>query len=65
MCLGLLSRNLINEKSVFKMKEELSVTFFLRLLKLNKQHFNKVNVVKEFIQPVVESIMLSNCDDLS
>lgn len=65
VCLGLLSKNLLNQQSVFQMKDELSVTFFIRLLSLNADTFKKVQIVKDVISPILDSIMLQNCEDLS
>ena len=46
------------------MKQELTVVFLGRLLKLNVECFKKTAVVKEVIQPILEGIGLESCDNL-
>ena len=70
-CLSLLQRAYINptdlndqQPAVFRLKQELTVVFLDRLLKLNIECFKKTAVVKEVIQPILEAIGLESCDNL-
>ena len=69
-CLPLLQRSYINPRdvaeqhAVFRLKQELTVVFMVRLLKLNVDTFKKTQVVKDVIQPVLESVGLEHCDSL-
>ena len=62
----MLSRGYINKKAMdgFKLKTELSVVFFIRLLKMNKKLFKKTQIVKEVFMPVLDYISLETCDSL-
>ena len=69
-CLSLLQRAYINptdineHHAVFRLKQELTVVFLGRLLKLNIETFKKTAVVKEVIQPILEAVGLESCDNL-
>ena len=69
-CLMLLQRSYINPRdmheqhAVFKLKQELTVVFLARLLKLNNESFKKTQVVKDVIVPILEYIGLEHCDNL-
>ena len=66
----LLQREYINPKdfeqhnAVFKMKQELTVIFLIRLLKLNLECFRKTQIVKDVVQPILEHIVVEDCDDM-
>ena len=62
----MLSRGYINKKAMdgFKLKTELSVVFFVRLLKMNKKLFKKTQVVKDVMLPVLDYVSLETCDSL-
>ena len=67
----LLQRSYINpadlsghDNAVFRLKQELTVVFLGRLLRLNIDRFKKTSVVKEVIQPILENIGLESCDNL-
>ena len=69
-CLMVLQRSYINprdmheQQAVFKMKQELTVVFLARLLKLNNESFKKTQIVKDVIVPILEHIGLEDCDNL-
>ena len=46
------------------MKEEISVTLLLRILQLNSAIFERTEIVKDFIAPILESIQIDECIDL-
>lgn len=62
----MLSRRYINNKTAddFKLKSELSVVFFHRLMRMNKKLFKKTQVVKDVMLPVLDYISLETCDSL-
>jgi uncharacterized NAD-dependent epimerase/dehydratase family protein len=66
ICLNLITKSNINaNEAVFKITQELSVTFFEKLL-INAALFkNKAKVVKEGYVPLLQTISIESCDDLS
>ena len=62
----LLSRGYINKKAVegFKLKIELSVVFFQRLLQMNKKLFKKTQIVKDVMLPLLDYVSIESCDSL-
>lgn len=64
----LLSRKYVNENNGeggFKLKAELSLVFFQRLLTMNTTCFKKTQIVKDIMTPILETVSLESCDSLS
>ena len=62
-----LSRKFVNENNAgsgFKLKSELSLIFFERLISMNTRLFKKTQIVKEVMTPLLESVSLDGCDSL-
>jgi hypothetical protein len=63
--LNLITKSNINaNEAVFKITQELSVTFFQNLIANAALFKNKAKVIKEGYLPLLQSIMIESCDDL-
>ena len=60
----LLSRRYISDTFGLKMRTELSVVFFQRLLLMHKKLFKKTQIVKDVMIPVLDFVSLETCDSL-